>query len=808
MDQNDLELLQMVPLYHLQAIAKACHLSTTLRVFSTAISASSDLSATPSTPVVLEMAHYLLDATSIGEMFNELDEFEVSLLLELLACGGRANSRDLALYFQGAAPLGTVHSEEMRILALNAGVQIYQPGTSLQPPRYPVPHPHGTFEQAVHHLLLLGCVFWGKQTHFVGRDYASGMHDGLLIVPQTILNAARRKWHAEAPSLPDSSVAGRIVQHDERLAFFQRRLYRYWSFVAGMRGGLTLINNGLLSRTGLRQMIDHMNVPSTIEPVRLESDHAQLLFIRLLLIQLGLLRVRQNALIAAPAETFFSLPLYERVQLCYHAYRDSDFWNELLYLPEINVRPIPEPLTPAHEEILRARCQVIERLLIEPPAKWHQQAALIARAKLHIPYLLFPRQYGPRAERYSQGCNPYGWDFRLRRGWLTHREGWHMVEGGFMRAMLTGPLAWMQLVQLDQEKLSSTFQISEAGALIMRDVPLQLAEEDVQSNRLIVQPNFDLVVLAPVSEGLLVRLDRFADCVNLEHIAQYRVSKASVTRAVQHGLSASDLLVLLELNIEGDIPQNVRYSLEEWERQARRVEIWPHATLLEVEDSALLDRFFADPSLSVLFRRRLTQQLVEVVPEKLSEVQQLLWQQNELPAYSTATNDSITSGHTLSAHEPQWHLHEDGTLSPVYAVLDFYLIAEALLFCDRSEQTGGLRITAASLQRALASDISLEQIIAFLQSYCADGIPGSFLIRLKLWGGGYAATQCIHVEQAPLLRLSADVLRDLQADPEVASLLGSEVAAEQRLVHIDVAQLAQLLKLLEIRGFLTNAQED
>ncbi len=790
MDQNDLDLLQTVPLYHLQLIAKARRLPQSSRVFGAGL-APMELSATASTPVLLEVAQYVFNIDSMREMLQDLSELEVLLLRELVSCGGRTNSRDLALYAQCAGLLDAVDT-------FPNGETTYYPGTAPQPPHYPVPHPHGAFEQAVRHLLLLGCVIWGKQTHFVGREYASGMHDGVLIVPQAILSIMRRQWPVEGSTVV--SEPEDVGDVDVSLQAFQRTLYLYWSFVATARGGLVLVNNGLLSRTSLRLIVEHMDAQDKHEQLRLESDYPRLLFVRLLLLQLGLLSVRHNMLCAQPAEDFFSLPLAKRARECYRAYMDTYFWNEMVYLPEINVRPVPDPLTPAHEEVLHARRQVIERLLLETSEEWHDQVAFTARAKLHIPYLLFPRQYGPRSERYSQGCNPYGWDFRLRRGWLTHREGWHIVEGGFMRFMITGPLNWMGLLHLDAEKVSTTFRYSAIGAFVMGDAVLKEVSPII--GRLIVQPNFDVVVLAPIAEGLLVRLDTFAERISLEHIAQYRLTKASVTQAIQRDIHVDAMLAVLASAAEADLPQNVRYSLEEWERQARRVEVWPSTTLLEVEDSSLLDRFFADPALQPLFRRRLTPQLVEVVPAQLSAVQELLWQQHYLPARSVVPEHALTQVQPLTAHEPQWKLYEDGLLSPFYAVLDFYLIAEAMLFCERDASTGWLRITADSLQRALDDEITLTQIIDFLQHYCVDGIPGVFLIRLKLWGGGYAKSPQIYVEHAPLLRLSAAVLRDLQADKEICALLGPEITEGQRLVQVTAENLAPILDLLQQRGFL------
>src|SRR5207247_4476371 len=116
---------------------------------------------------------------------------------------------------------------------------------------------------------------------------------------------------------------------------------------------------------------------------------------------------------AVPADEFFSVSLFERARRCYRLWLEIPFWNELLYLPEVIVRPGPNPLDPAHEEVVRARKVLIERVLDAQAEAWHGVSSFIARTKLYAPYLLFPRQYGARADRYSVGSNLYGWDCRF-----------------------------------------------------------------------------------------------------------------------------------------------------------------------------------------------------------------------------------------------------------------------------------------------------------------------------------------------------------------------------------------------------------
>ncbi len=841
MEQSDLYLLQNVPPYHLQALVKArCSLFPLKDLHP-------EFVTDPASAQIEEIAQHLFESIAIRDALQSLGAIEALILKELVLCGGRANSRDLALYLTMAGLLDPPKNKrDTTPLAASVSPTPAAPSRSVStvehsrhsaqggPPQYPAPHPHGTFEQALHRLLLLGLLFWGKQTNFVGRDYASGIYDGVLIVPQAVMEIANEEWKTDEKGEQRSLFEG--AELGEGVQALQRTLYLYWSIVAGMRDGLPLISNKLLSRSSLRQVLEQMHsaglahlvenngiqlsqesqgarehsrgaplrsqvLPLT-ERIRTESDAPHLLFVRLLLMKLGLLYERRGVLYAAPADTFFALPLLERARRCYRLWLESTFWNELAYLPDVVLRPSPALLEPAHEEAVRARQMVVQRALHAQPEVWHELATFIARTKLYVPYLLFPRQYGSRVDRYSIGSNPYGWDFRLRRGWLTHREGWHQVEGGFIRSVVSGPLHWLGLIEINDEGHPNAFRLSSDIELISSDLPIEMKEPDW--GRLIVQPNFELVALAPVSEALLVSLDRFAERMRLERIAQYRLTRASVTRAIQVGMQASAIQEVLERAAggDGDIPQNVRYSLVEWERQARRIELWRGMTLLEVDDESLLDALFADETMRSMMGRRLAPRLAEVATDQLAKIQELLWQRNYLPALVAApVHENLLESGRLPTHEPQWRLQSDGLLQPCHPLADLYLASELERFTEPDETTGWRKLTASAIATACNAGLSLEHLIRFLQHYCEGGIPASFLIRLNLWGGGYAERDTIQVERSPLLSLSAQALRDIQADEELGPLLGTEVAQENRLVRVAPEDMERVLDLLKERGF-------
>jgi hypothetical protein len=823
MDQSDLDLLQLLPSYHMQTMIKSRHIPLVSSLFNDPVNQGHGFSSSYPSTVLQELACHLFDSDTLREVLRDLDGRPALILRELVLCGGRANSRDLALYFTLSGVLESLQTSDAPTDLDNRSSTANSPRLtgklSPQPPQspqYPPPHPHGTFELALRHLLVLGLVFWGRQTNFAGRDYTSGEHDGVVIVATPVRAVAQAFWQLDkAVDRASSALISQEIEngHDllERPRIFQRALYLYWSLVAAQRGGLSLLGNGLLSRSAIKLIVETLielqkplygNViqfQTRLDQIRSETDAPYLFFLRLLLTQLGLLVTHGSTLKANSASAFFSLPLHERVYRCYQLYRDQPFWNEITFLPEINVRPGPAPLEPAHREVILARQAVLEHLQWESSKDWFDIVACIARIKLHIPYLLFPRQYGTRAERYSSGNNPYNWDFRLRHGWLTHREGWHMVEGGFIRAMLGGPLYWLGLVEFDRSEYPLQFRLSPAASYLFDEHAPAFPVVHDEQKRLVVQPNFEIIVLAPVSEALLILLDRFAERVQLDLVAHYRVSRASITHAIQRGLHVEEIIQQLEAAVDSNLPQNVRYSLTEWERQARRIEFWQHMTLLEVDDEALIEELLANEQSQTFFGRRLSPRLIEVRTDHLAAVQELLWQRDIIPALTVSAHGQ--TGQVLPVREPQWQLHGNGLLQPLYPVLDLYQVADAQRFCEIDSETSWFRITAQSVHQAMKQGMALEQMIDFLRAACLDGIPNSFLIRLKIWGDGYSDKSALSIEPAPLLRLPADIFQDLQSDAEISALLGSEVEPSYRLIRIDPAHLERLLTVLRERGF-------
>ena len=600
---TDLELLRGAPPGHLYAIAEARRIS---------LPGARPPSAQPGQ--LEAIAARLFYDPSLQEALRGLSSSEWAILREMRRCGGQAPSYELRAYLIAA---GMIPSS-----ARTSDTQV------------------ALYEQALGQLLRLGLIFWGRVDTLGAREYASGAHDGVLIAPPSVLAALE----AGEP-LPDEPAHAAVKPRAPIFASaetLQRDLYFYWRAVCDQPGGLGLMGNGLVSKAALRSLNAALSLKSEIDDVRSEQDAGRLFFLRLLAQTLGLLVVRDEAVFAAPEPVFFADAVAERTRRAFDAWLGGTFWNELLHVPGITLRPPPAPLEPARMELRGVR-QTALALLREPPVDaWRSRAMVLAGARLRRPDLLFPQRRRGQADVYTAGGNPFGLDFRPRGGWLSPHDAWLRVEGALLAALIEGPLHWLGAIDLDYSSAGHpvAYHLSPVGQALLGVGEWPPALCEAAPGRLIIQPNFEVLALPPVREATLLFLDQVAEREALDQVARYRLTRAQWLRALQSGNGATTLIERLEQRADVELPQNMRYSLLEWERQAQRVRLYRGVVLLEVEDAALLDTLLADASLAPFILRRLTATAALVDRRRLKQFSSALLEHGQLPRVIRALSDS------------------------------------------------------------------------------------------------------------------------------------------------------------------------
>src|SRR5260370_28731687 len=133
MDQSDLDLLQTLPTSHLESVVKTRRIPLSPLAPNQEPSVGTPTSPSLSPETILELASHLFNPTAITALLQELGEFETTILRELVNCGGRANSRDLAFYLTCLGFLSP--SKKIGPIVFDQP-QTSLPNTPLQPPQF------------------------------------------------------------------------------------------------------------------------------------------------------------------------------------------------------------------------------------------------------------------------------------------------------------------------------------------------------------------------------------------------------------------------------------------------------------------------------------------------------------------------------------------------------------------------------------------------------------------------------------------------------------------------------------------------
>jgi hypothetical protein len=108
------------------------------------------------------------------------------------------------------------------------------------------------------------------------------------------------------------------------------------------------------------------------------------------------------------------------------------------------------------------------------------------------------------------------------------------------------------------------------------------------------------------------------------------------------------------------------------------------------------------------------------------------------------------------------------------------------------------RLTTASLGRALARDIQVEQVLTFLQQASQHPLPANVAGQLRLWAGRFAQ---VSLEEVALLQVKSErALKDLTVLPETRHLIGRILSPTSALVRKQ--DLPRLKKELRSLGYL------
>lgn len=416
---------------------------------------------------------------------------------------------------------------------------------------------------------------------------------------------------------------------------------------------------------------------------------------------------------------------------------------------------------------------------------------------------------------------------------LSLDRDWDWVEGEWVALVLSEALSWLGLAELGLDEKSQrpvAFRFTPSGLAALSGKPAaeeeaiqqQLAElaamAPEMARSLIVQPNFEVLVLNPVQNlPLLRRLEEFATQLSLGDVAQYRITKESVLQGLRGGMSVAEILSLLRDNSRVPVSQNIETSLQDWAAAFERLVMQADTTVIEVGDPARLDKLLATEPGLVL--RRLGDNFAQVTAATADKVARRLLTMETgstrtgatatIPVINTAQlvkgTLSFTDAFTLEVkNATPYQLFRLGQ----FAELESWEIegrhAIFKLTAAAAERARSLGLTFAAISRTCESWLPAPATVVNAPNSKSRfavpppppratqrppvSLPAETRLALKGWLGEYGDGEQTQLGQEAVIALQvphSELLDDILAVPELNGALVGRIGPGLALVRLD-----------------------
>jgi hypothetical protein len=201
------------------------------------------------------------------------------------------------------------------------------------------------------------------------------------------------------------------------------------------------------------------------------------------------------------------------------------------------------------------------------------------------------------------------------------REKWMRQQGEVYIGMLASSLFEFGIVDLgysyetpeemeEHHYHPDAFMLNEFGSQVLlatKSAEQLLTEQNdhgAETKRtLIVQPNFELLILEPDMPTLYSVLP-FAQVEQVKQVSRLTLTRNSLLRGMSNGLDLETILAILNRHSQKELPQNVDYTLHDWARAYKGARI-STPVLIEVSSEAIADELVGSTALKSLGLRRL-----------------------------------------------------------------------------------------------------------------------------------------------------------------------------------------------------------
>ncbi|MEE2709609.1 MAG: helicase-associated domain-containing protein [Gemmatimonadota bacterium] len=144
-------------------------------------------------------------------------------------------------------------------------------------------------------------------------------------------------------------------------------------------------------------------------------------------------------------------------------------------------------------------------------------------------------------------------------------------------------LEWLGVVRHfgHRKGVPTSLVITPPGRSVLGNRPW--VEEGTWAEAFLVQPTYEVIVPHTLQLAIRDELELFSDLIGADRTLTYRVTRETVYRAGDEGMSGAAIIAFLERRSEKQLPQNVEYSIREWAENYGQV-YFMEVFLLRAED--------------------------------------------------------------------------------------------------------------------------------------------------------------------------------------------------------------------------------
>lgn len=432
-------------------------------------------------------------------------------------------------------------------------------------------------------------------------------------------------------------------------------------------GRLALIPGGALNKASLLHLIRATDPDADLQGLSYEWQAPYQQFLRALAQAAGLARPSTEGLLRPTREALE----WMRQPALGRARRLLDAWVELRWDELVNLAGL-KLCNEFRRDLAGARRAILALLAQVPRDTWVGLGEFAAAVKAAEPDFARPDgRYdtwglsGPRGER------------------LDGFEHWDAVEGQQLRWAVGVTLRRLGLTDLGGAQEWDCFRLSPLGAALLQDAP---APPEPPAERLLVQPNFEVLVPAYAALEARFQIARVAELVRADAVTVYRLSEPRLHQALEQGIQLEDVLRFLREQGGGEPPQNVAATLADWAARYGQVTLRSGA-VLEARDVALLEQIRRDRRVRLPRADRLSDQALLLRPGDAAAVAERLRKAGYGLQDESAAPDQPLGEQDLTA---------------LFAALEFYTQASRRLALPEP--------ASASLRRRVESLLSEPQL--------------------------------------------------------------------------------------------------